>query len=148
MTDASIAGILHNIAGMTVFLNPKAESFERFGKHKAPKYITWSQTNRSQLVFARYTENGNRCAQLRSPDPEANPYLAYALMIYAIMDGIENNRSLPQATDESVTKCASADTAEPQKLPDSLAKARIEATNSPLVQQFIPSAITRIYCAE
>ena len=148
VTDASIAGILHNIAGMTVFLNPKKESFERFGKHKAPKYITWSQTNRSQLIFARYTENGNRCAQLRSPDPEANPYLAYALMIYAIMDGIENNRTLPQPTDESVAPFVSTDTAEPQKLPDSLEKARIEAANSPLVQQFIPSAITRIYCAE
>ena len=148
VTDSAIAGILHNIAGMTVFLNPKAESFERFGKHKAPKYITWSQTNRSQLIFARYTENGNRCAQLRSPDPEANPYLAYALMIYAIMDGIENNRVLPQPTDESVAPFVSTDSAEPQRLPDSLEKARIEATNSPLVQQFIPSAITRIYCAE
>ena len=148
VTDASIAGILHNIAGMTVFLNPKKESFERFGKHKAPKYITWSQTNRSQLIFARYTENGNRCAQLRSPDPEANPYLAYALMIYAIMDGIENNRTLPQPTDESIAPFVSTDSEEPQRLPDSLEKARIEATNSPLVQQFIPSAITRIYCAE
>lgn len=69
-------------------------------------------------------------------------------MIYAIMDGIENNRALPQPTDESVVQFVSTDTAEPQKLPDSLAKARIEATNSPLVQQFIPSAITRIYCAE
>jgi len=148
VTDAAIAGILHNIAGMTVFLNPRKESFERFGKHKAPKYITWSQTNRSQLVFARQTESGSRCAQLRSPDPEANPYLAYALMIYAIMDGIENNRALPQPTDENVLQLIHTDAAEPQKLPDSLEKARIEAANSPLVQRFIPSAVTVVYCAD
>ncbi len=148
VTDAAIAGILHNIAGMTVFLNPRTESFERFGKHKAPKYITWSQTNRSQLIFARYTENGNRCAQLRSPDPQANPYLAYALMIYAIMDGIENNRALPQPTDENVTHFMNADTTEPQKLPDSLKKARTEAANSELVQKIIPPAVTRAYCAD
>ena len=74
VTDLAIAGILHNIPGMTVFLNPTPESFDRFGQHKAPKYITWSENNRAQLVFTRITENGTRCAQLRSPDPEAKLY--------------------------------------------------------------------------
>ena len=145
VTDPAIAGILHNIAGMTVFLNPTAESYERFGKHKAPKYITWSQTSRAQLVFARVAETGARCLQLRSPDPAANPYLAYTLMIYAMLDGIENQRALPAPTDEyvaeSIGEC-------PAKLPDSLEKARAEAQNSPLIQQFVPSAVTQIYCEE
>lgn len=147
VTDLAIAGILHNIAGMTVFLNPAEASYTRFGQHKAPKYITWSQTNRAQLVFSRLTETGIRCAQLRSPDPEANPYLAYTLMIYAILDGIENQRSLPQPTDTNIALSRS-DQTEPEKLPDSLEKARSEATNSPLVQQFIPDSVTRIYCGE
>jgi glutamine synthetase len=69
-------------------------------------------------------------------------------MIYAIMDGIENGRALPQPTDENVLQLIHTDAAEPQKLPDSLEKARIEATNSPLVQRFIPSAVTVVYCAD
>lgn len=146
VTDLAIAGILHNIPGMTVFLNPTPESFDRFGQHKAPKYITWSENNRAQLVFSRITENGTRCAQLRSPDPEANPYLAYTLMIYAILDGIENKRTLPQPTDEIISQTMSKDGSEPGKLPDSLEQARAEAEKSDLIQRFIPSSITGLYC--
>ena len=145
VTDLAVAGLLHNIPGMTVFLNPTYESYKRFGQHKAPKYITWSASNRAQLVFTRLTETGIRCAQLRSPDPEANPYLAYTLMIYAILDGIENQRELPPPTDRNITPIKS-DMPEPAKLPDSLEKARNEALHSPLIQQFIPTAVTRIYC--
>ncbi len=145
VTDQAIAGILHHIAGMTVFLNPTPESFDRFGQHKAPKYITWSQTNRAQLVFSRVTETGVRCLQLRSPDPEANPYLAYTLMIYAMIDGIENGRELPPPTDKEVS-CYQTNEPEPERLPDSLEKACIEASNSLLVKEFIPSAVTRLYC--
>ena len=146
VTDLAIAGILHNIPGMTVFLNPTPESFDRFGQHKAPKYITWSENNRAQLVFSRITENGTRCAQLRSPDPEANPYLAYTLMIYAILDGIENKRTLPQPTDEIISQTMSKDGSEPDKLPDSLEQARAEAKKSDLIRQFIPPSVTGLYC--
>ena len=148
VTDLAIAGILHNIAGMTVFLNPTPESFERFGQHKAPKYITWSENNRAQLVFSRITENGTRCAQLRSPDPEANPYLAYTLMIYAILDGIENNRTLPRPTDTIISQAQSENGSEPEKLPDSFEQACAEAQKSDLIQQFIPSSVTGLYCKQ
>ena len=147
VTDSAIAGILHNVAGMTVFLNPTVGSFLRFGQHKAPKYITWSGNNRAQLISARLTESGSRCAQVRSPDPEANPYLAFALMIYAALDGIENQRALPQPVDEDFLLFQSETKEEPERLPDSLEKARIEAKKSPLIQQFIPSSVIRLYCA-
>ncbi len=146
VTDQAIAGILHNIPGMTVFLNPTPESFARFGQHKAPKYITWSENNRAQLVFSRITENGTRCAQLRSPDPEANPYLAYTLMIYAILDGIENNRTLPRPTDTIISQAQNENGAEPERLPDSFEQACAEAQKSDLIQQFIPSSVTGLYC--
>ena len=147
VTDSAIAGILHNVAGMTVFLNPTVGSFLRFGQHKAPKYITWSGNNRAQLISVRLTESGSRCAQVRSPDPEANPYLAFALMIYAVLDGIENQRALPQPVDEDFLLFQSKTKEEPERLPDSLEKARIEAKKSPLIQQFIPSSVIRLYCA-
>ena len=147
VTDSAIAGILHNVAGMTVFLNPTVGSFLRFGQHKAPKYITWSGNNRAQLISVRLTESGSRCAQVRSPDPEANPYLAFALMIYAVLDGIENQRALPQPVDEDFLLFQNETKVEPERLPDSLEKARIEAKKSPLIQQFIPSSVIRLYCA-
>ena len=147
VTDSAIAGILHNVAGMTVFLNPTFGSFLRFGQHKAPKYITWSGNNRAQLISVRLTESGSRCAQVRSPDPEANPYLAFALMIYAVLDGIENQRALPQPVDEDFLLFQSKTKEEPERLPDSIEKARIEAKKSPLIQQFIPSSVIRLYCA-
>lgn len=145
VTDSAIAGILHNIAGMTVFLNPTAGSFLRFGQHKAPKYITWSENNRAQLVSIRFNESGSRCAQLRSPDPEANPYLAYALMIYAVLDGIEQERSLAQPVDEDFW-LSQGEKEEPERLPDNLEKARMEAKKSHLIQQFIPPSVIRLYC--
>lgn len=145
VTDSAIAGILHNIAGMTVFLNPTAGSFLRFGQHKAPKYITWSENNRAQLVSIRFSESGSRCAQLRSPDPEANPYLAYALMIYAVLDGIEQERPLAQPVDEDFW-LSQGEKEEPERLPDNLEKARMEAKKSHLIQQFIPPSVIRLYC--
>ena len=148
VTDSAIAGILQNIAGMTLFLNPTAGSFLRFGQHKAPKYITWSENNRAQLVSIRFTENGNRCAQLRSPDPEANPYLAYALIIYAVLDGIENQRTLPQSVDKDFWLSGGGIKEEPERLPDNLEKARMEAKKSSLVQQFIPPSVIRLYCED
>ena len=147
VTDSAISGILHNIAGMTVFLNPTADSFHRFGQHKAPKYITWSERNRAQLVSARLNENGIRCAQLRSPDPEANPYLAYALIIYAILDGIDSKRELPKPVDEDFLQSQSEIQEEPARLPDNLESARVEAKKSPFINQFVPSSIIRLYCA-
>lgn len=147
VTDASIAGLLHNVNAMTVFLNPTDSSFRRFGRLKAPKYITWSAKNRAQLISARLTERGNRCLQLRSPDPEANPYLAYALMIYAMIDGIENKRALPPATDRNVLMMTGEELHQLPKLPDRLDKARDAALHSSLISEHIPDSVTKAYCS-
>ena len=88
-TDAFMAGILAHIKEITVFLNPTEESYKRFGEMRAPKYITWSPENRSQLIRIPAAKGENRRIELRSPDPCANPYIAYALLIYAGLDGIE-----------------------------------------------------------
>ena len=146
VTDRAIAGILHNVPAMTVFLNPAESSYSRFGHHKAPEYITWSESNRAQLVYVRLTENGSRCAQLRSPDPEANPYLAYALMIYAALDGIENNRELTEPVNEAAAPGQANNAL--SKLPKSLEAARSEAEKSPFIGKFIPSSVISIYCSK
>ena len=78
-----IAGVLAKASDMTLFLNPTEESYHRFGHNRAPRYVSWSSENRSQLVRIPAARGEYRRAELRSPDPTANPYLAFALLIYA-----------------------------------------------------------------
>ena len=147
VTDRAIAGILKNIAAMTIFLNPTEKSFKRFNKMKAPKYITWSDKNRAQLIFATRTESGGRCLQLRSPDPNANPYLAFALMIYAAVDGIENKYPLPPSTDTQQQYLSSSEQNAAELLPDTLVRAQSAALNSDFIKRFIPESIIKAYCS-
>lgn len=91
-----IAGILSHISDMTVFLNTTEDSYLRFGSNKAPRYISWSSENRSQLIRIPAAEGEYRRAELRSPDPACNPYLAFALIIYAGLDGIRQDMALPR----------------------------------------------------
>ena len=146
VTDYAIAGMLENIAAMTIFLNPTDGSYHRFGRLKAPKYITWSRKNRAQLISAQLTKNGNPCLQLRSPDPEANPYLAFALMIEAAVDGIENRRALCDPADNDLLFM----TAEEQKqftlLPNTIDKARIHAHSDSFIRENIPESVIKAYC--
>ncbi|MEE1199621.1 MAG: glutamine synthetase family protein, partial [Christensenellales bacterium] len=64
-----IAGVLDKIVEMTAFLNPTKASYQRFGAHKAPGYVSWSSENRSQLVRIPAAVGEYRRAELRSPDP-------------------------------------------------------------------------------
>ncbi|MBQ9679609.1 MAG: glutamine synthetase [Ruminococcus sp.] len=146
VNDAAIAGILENIAPMTVFLNPTDDSYRRFGRLKAPKYITWSSKNRAQLISAQLTKNGNPCLQLRSPDPEANPYLAFALMIYAALDGIENSRELPPSTDRDILFMSAEEQSQFRLLPNSIDKARDKAFSNMFIKAHVPNGILKTYC--
>ena len=102
--DSMIAGILFKISDMTVFFNPTPDSYKRFGSHKAPKYISWSSENRSQLIRVPAAIGIYRRAELRSPDPSANTYLAFALMIHAALEGIQNKLVLPPPVDINLYK--------------------------------------------
>ncbi|MBR4816732.1 MAG: glutamine synthetase, partial [Lachnospiraceae bacterium] len=94
-----IAGILDKIEDMTLFMNPVRESYLRLGHNRAPKYISWSHQNRSQLIRIPAVMDENKRAELRSPDPLANPYLSFGLMIYAALNGLEKKLELPEAAD-------------------------------------------------
>ena len=144
--DYMIAGILDKVADMTVFLNPTESSYQRFGSNKAPKYVSWSSENRSQLVRVPAAVGEYRRAELRSPDPSANTYLAFALLIYAIMDGIQNKLKLPSPADINLYK-ADADTlAQFGQLPGDFKSACAAAVNSRFIKDHIPDAILDIYC--
>ena len=140
-----IAGILSHIAGMTAFLNTTAASYQRFGSYKAPRYISWSSENRSQLIRIPAAEGEYRRAELRSPDPLCNPYLAFALLIRAGLDGIRQNAALPEAADLNLYTAPAEITAKYQKLPETLAAAKAAAKRSDFVAQCLPDTLIRNY---
>jgi len=86
-----MGGILDHAPAFTALANPTVNSYKRLVPgYEAPVYIAWSNQNRSSLVrIPRATGAGTRI-ELRSPDPSCNPYLAFAAIIAAGLDGVEN----------------------------------------------------------
>ncbi len=83
-----IGGILEHARGMAALANPTLNSYKRLiPNFEAPIYIAWAQHNRSSLV--RIPARKNIDVEVRNPDPAANPYLLYAAMIHAGIDGIK-----------------------------------------------------------
>lgn len=141
-----IAGILETVADMTVFLNPTKQSYHRLGFNKAPQYISWSSENRSQLVRIPAAAGEYRRAELRSPDPLANPYIAYTLLIYAAMYGMQNRLELPEPADVNLFTADAETLAKFKTLPKSLAEARKRAHNSAFIQKYLPESLIHYFC--
>ena len=137
VAESFIAGILAKINEITLFLNPIANSFERFGEFDAPKYVSWSHQNRSQLIRIPAAIGDNVRMELRSPDPSVNPYLAFALIIAAGLDGIEKNIILPPSVDVDLYTADKSITENLSLLPDSLESAIEAAQNSDFVKMVI-----------
>ena len=140
-----IAGILAHIAEMTVFFNTTESSYQRFGSSKAPRYISWSSENRSQLIRIPAAKGEYRRAELRSPDPLCNPYLAFALLIHAGLDGIKKNLPLPEAADINFFTAPEAVKAKFRTLPGTLFAAKAAAAESRFLAELLPEALLRSY---
>ena len=141
-----IAGILKNAGAMSAFMNPTGESYRRLGENKAPMYISWSEQNRSQLVRIPAASGQYRRAELRSPDPGANPYLAFTLMIHAALEGIRDRLELCAPADINLYTADSSVLKGFEKLPASLDAARDAAYGSEFIRRHIPEEILSIYC--
>lgn len=145
-TPAFLAGILDHIREMTLFLNPCRESYARLGGRKAPKYISWSPENRSQLVRIPAVKGPNKRIELRSPDPQANPYLVFALLIYAGLDGIDRALPLPEPVDRNLYTAPKELTDRLELLPASLEEAQEAAQNSEFLRKYLPETYFDTYC--
>ena len=140
-----IAGILAHIAEMTVFFNTTESSYQRFGSSKAPRYISWSSENRSQLIRIPAAKGEYRRAELRSPDPLCNPYLAFALLIHAGLDGIKKNLPLPEAADINFFTAPESVKSKFRTLPGTLFAAKAAAAESRFLAELLPEALLRSY---
>lgn len=138
----AVSGIMNRISDMTAFLNPCENSYERLGKNKAPSTVTWAAQNRNELIRIPAAWDEYRRIELRSPDAMLNPYLAYALIIYAVTEGIERGE-LPQtavyAQDENNND------KDVKKLPQSLAEAKQCALQSEFLRRVLPNEIIQSY---
>lgn len=135
--ESFIAGILNRIVEITLFLNPIANSYERFGYFEAPRHVSWSHQNRSQLIRIPAARGEKVRMELRSPDAALNPYLAYSLILAAGMEGIENQLALPAELDVDLYAIDDMQAARLTSLPADLfeAIAAAEASN------FVPSVL-------
>jgi glutamine synthetase len=91
-----IGGLLKNVRGITAITNPLVNSYKRLVPgYEAPVYVAWSAANRSALLRVPAKRGKATRVELRSPDPAANPYLAFAAMLLAGLDGIKNKIEPP-----------------------------------------------------
>jgi glutamine synthetase len=99
-----LGGILNHAPAITAVANPTVNSYKRLVPgYEAPVYVAWSDRNRSALIrkpAARVPASSR--IELRSPDPSCNPYLAFAVMIHAGLDGIENGIEAPNPVRENI----------------------------------------------
>ncbi|MCI6957931.1 MAG: glutamine synthetase family protein [Candidatus Faecousia sp.] len=141
-----MGGILRHVADMTRFLNPVEQSYSRLGAFKAPKYISWSNNNRSMLIRIPAASGEYRRVELRSPDCTANPYLAFALLIWAGLDGIQNRIILPENANVNLFTAASEELQGLHTLPLTLSAAVRQASSSSFVRSHLPESLIRYFC--
>src|SRR5574344_2251242 len=140
-----IAGILKYIKPMTLFLNPTESSYRRLGSFKAPRYISASRGNRSQLVRIPEAKGPYGRAEVRSPDSGANPYIAFALLIYAGLDGIKRKLPLKGGLDQNLYLLTPEELKGWDTIPKSLLEAKNEAMKSQFLNSVLPQSVINFY---
>jgi glutamine synthetase len=134
-----IAGQLAHARGMCAILAPTVNSYKRLVPgFEAPVYICWGQQNRSALIRIPLHSGSPSAAraELRCPDPSANPYLAYAVMLAAGLDGIEKRMEPPDPIDENAYEFSPEDRQryDVNTLPGSLDEALCELEADPVIR--------------
>jgi glutamine synthetase len=99
-----IAGQLAHARGLCPVVAPLINSYKRLVPgYEAPVYISWARINRSALIrVPRVSQIEATRLELRCPDPSCNPYLAFAAMLAAGLDGIEKGMTPPDALEENL----------------------------------------------
>ncbi len=152
---AYIAGLLRHAREITLVTNQWVNSYKRLMPgYEAPVYITWARRNRSDLLRVPEYKPGKEVAtriEYRAPDPACNPYLAYAVMLAAGLEGIEKEYPCPEPVEENVFEMSEEERKERGigTLPGSLFEAIEVAEGSDLLRRALattssnPSSRTR-----
>lgn len=146
-----VAGQLEHAREISAIVAPTVNSYKRLVPgYEAPVYICWAHTNRSALIripsYSIGREHSTR-AELRCPDPSANPYLAFAAMLWAGLDGINRNLQPPKPVEEDVYLFSDSQLREIgiQTLPGSLSEALQEMRKSRLMRKALGEQLFEKY---
>lgn len=134
-----IAGLMRHIPEITLVLNQWVNSYKRLVPgYEAPVYISWALKNRSDMIRVPGYRPGREEAtrvELRSPDPACNPYLAFAVMLAAGLEGIEKNYELEEPFEGNIYELTESEREKMsvRTLPEDLYEAIKTAENSELL---------------
>jgi glutamine synthetase len=131
-----MAGQLAHARGMCVILAPLVNSYKRLvSGYEAPVYVSWGRINRSALLrVPRAHGVESTRLELRCPDPSCNPYLAFAVMLAAGLDGVRRELPLPPASEENLYLLENKRSGELATLPSSLEKALDELEQDQIIR--------------
>ncbi len=133
-----VGGLLHHAKGYTAVTNPLVNSYKRLVPgYEAPVYIAWSYRNRSPLVRVPARRGIGTRAELRSPDPSCNPYLAFAVMLGAGLNGIHNKMTPPDPINMNIYTMTDEEKISHgiESLPGNLFEAVKALDNDPIIQE-------------
>ena len=143
-----IAGIMKNAKGFCAVTNPLVNSYKRLvAGYEAPVYVAWSASNRSVLVRIPASRGMGTRTEVRCPDPACNPYLAFAMMLGAGLDGIKNDLPVPDAVNVDIFEMTAAEKKEAgiASLPANLYEAVQELKASPIALEALGPHILEKY---
>ncbi|HLF26769.1 MAG TPA: type I glutamate--ammonia ligase [Anaerolineae bacterium] len=134
-----IAGQLAHARGMSAIIAPLVNSYKRLVPgYEAPVYLSWARVNRSALIRVPKVSPGRAATasriELRCPDPSANPYLAFAAMLTAGLDGVRRDLPVPPAAEEDLYHLEDAARQEMTAMPGSLGEAIEELKRDELMR--------------
>lgn len=133
-----IGGVIKNIRGITAILNPLTNSYKRLVPgYEAPVYVAWSTANRSALLRVPAKRGKSTRVEVRSPDPAANPYLAFAAMLTAGLDGVKNKIEPPECVSANIYNLSKTERQDQSiaSLPGSLYEALEEMRESDVAKE-------------
>lgn len=108
-----IAGLMENVKSFAAVTNPLVNSYKRLVPgYEAPCYIAWSGSNRSALIRIPAKRGMATRVELRCPDPAANPYLAYAVVAAAGLDGVDRGLAPVASVNEDIFHMSNEERAE------------------------------------
>ncbi|MDK2891928.1 type I glutamate--ammonia ligase [Methanohalophilus sp.] len=151
-----IGGLLKHVKAIAAISNPLVNSYKRLVPgYEAPVYITWSGANRSSLIRIPSARGNSTRIELRNPDPSCNPYLTFAAILAAGLDGIKNKIDPSEKyTEENIfelTACGLLDKGI-KTLPETLNEASMYFANDELLMnalgEHVHNNVLRIAKAE
>ncbi len=141
VAKAFIAGQLRHARELSALFAPSVNSYKRLVPgYEAPVYVAWSRRNRSALVRVPLYHPGKEKAtrmELRCPDPSCNPYLTFAALLQAGLEGIERGYELPEPMERNLYDLSPEDREERgiEQLPETLGEAIDHMSHSEVVRR-------------